>query len=168
MFNFNVKLMNVFRCNDNAQLFHHFKRFSIYTASSLESDSNECVGRCLYVLHIRLPSRICMRQLRGKKKAVTQCSLQTRRESCYSGQYFHSTKNYNNEKYFQPLLLSLKVNTYQCNTFLNNHPKSLILRNNRMTKFTWPNFWSGFSVIKNTYPIYLLATFWYGSSKYYS
>lgn len=53
-----------FRCYDDAQFLHDVERLSIDSSGSLESNRNERLGRCLYVLHIREPPRVRVRQLR--------------------------------------------------------------------------------------------------------
>lgn len=53
-----------FRCDNNAQFFHHFQRFPIDVARRVESDGDERLGRRLYVFHLREFTRICLRELR--------------------------------------------------------------------------------------------------------
>lgn len=71
-----------FRCNNNAQLFHNVKRFPIYVTRRLQSNSDECLGRRLYVLYLRFSSRIRLCKLRGKEKTAAQRCLQARRKPC--------------------------------------------------------------------------------------
>lgn len=76
-----------YRCNDNVEFFHYIERVSVHPACGVESYGHERVGRGVHVFHLRVTARVRMRELRGQKKAFTQCGLQTWRESGHSGEY---------------------------------------------------------------------------------
>lgn len=75
-------MITFFRCNNNAQLFHNVKWFPIYVTRRVQSNSDECLGRRLYVLYLRFSTRIRLCKLRGKEKAAAQRCLQARRKPC--------------------------------------------------------------------------------------
>nr|WBV79777.1 glutamate-gated chloride channel B [Thrips tabaci] len=58
--------------DDNAQLFHHFQRFPVDAARRVQPHGHERVGRRVHVLHLRVASRVCGRQLRGQEEAPAQ------------------------------------------------------------------------------------------------
>jgi hypothetical protein len=83
----NIKSINFhpFRRNNHAEFLHHIERLPEYITSRFQSDSHECMGRRMHVLHLCFAAGICLCQLCGKETAIAQCCLSTRRESRYSG-----------------------------------------------------------------------------------
>lgn len=74
------------RCNNNVEFFHNIKRLSVHPAGGVKSYSHERVGWGVHVFHLRIPTRVRVRKLRGQEKAFTQRGLQTRRESGHPGE----------------------------------------------------------------------------------
>lgn len=69
------------RRHDHAEFFHHLERFPQHTAGGFEPDRDERVGRRLHVLHLRVPARVRVRQLRRPETAPAQRRLPAGRES---------------------------------------------------------------------------------------
>lgn len=82
-------MLHVHRRHDYVEFFHNLKRIPEHAAGCLQSDRHERVGRRLHVLHLRIASRVRVRQLRGQKAAAAQCCLSTRRESSDTGNYIN-------------------------------------------------------------------------------
>lgn len=73
------------RCDDHVEFFHHVQRFPKYTSGRVQFDGDERVGRSLHVLHLRVPPRVRLRQLRGSQAAAAQRRLPPGREPSDSG-----------------------------------------------------------------------------------
>lgn len=76
------------RRNNHAEFFHHLERFPQHTAGGFEPDGDERVGRRLHVLHLRVPARVRVRQLRRPEAAPAQRRLPAGRKSGHPGRSF--------------------------------------------------------------------------------
>lgn len=74
-----------FRCNNDAQLFHHVEWLPGNAARRFELDCHERVGRRVHVLHLRESSRVRLRELRRPQTADAQRCLSSGRESRHPG-----------------------------------------------------------------------------------
>lgn len=59
------------RCHNHVEFFHDIKWFPFHPASGIQSNGHERVGRRVYVLYIRISTRVRVCQLRGEKKTPT-------------------------------------------------------------------------------------------------
>lgn len=75
------------RRHNHAEFFHHLERFPQHTAGGFEPDGDERVGRRLHVLHLRVPARVCVRQLRRPETAPAQRRLPAGRKSGHPGRF---------------------------------------------------------------------------------
>lgn len=74
-----------FRCNNDAQLFHHVEWLPGDAARRFEPDCHERVGRRVHVLHLRESSRVRLRELRRPQAADAQRCLSSGREPRHPG-----------------------------------------------------------------------------------
>lgn len=74
-----------FRCNNDAQLFHHVEWLPGNAARRFEPDCHERVGRRVHVLHLRESSRVRLRELRRSQTADAQRCLSSGREPRHPG-----------------------------------------------------------------------------------
>lgn len=88
----NLHSSSSWRRDNNAELFHHLKQFPRYITCGVQSNSNECLGWCMYVFHIRKSAGICMCELCGTKTTTPQRGVSARRESSDTGKTSVSAK----------------------------------------------------------------------------
>lgn len=74
-----------FRCNNDAQLFHHVEWLPGNVARRFEPDCHERVGWRVHVLHLRESSRVRLRELRRSQAADAQRCLSSGREPRHPG-----------------------------------------------------------------------------------
>lgn len=74
-----------YRCNNDAQLFHHVEWLPGNAARRFELDCHERVGRRVHVLHLRESSRVRLRELRRPQTADAQRCLSSGREPRHPG-----------------------------------------------------------------------------------
>lgn len=61
-----------YRCNDDVELFHNIEWIQIDTASGLQFNSNERLGRGVHVFYIRVTPRVRVCELRRSEEASAQ------------------------------------------------------------------------------------------------
>lgn len=81
----NLVNLCIFRGHNNAQFLHNVQWFSFHVASSVQFNCYERLGWCVYVLHLRISSGVCVCELCGKEKTFAQRSVQARRKSGNAG-----------------------------------------------------------------------------------
>lgn len=74
------------RCYHYVELLHNVQRIPFHIASRIKLDSYECLGRRMYVFHLRIAARVRVRELRGQKTTSTQRGVPTRGEPGNTGE----------------------------------------------------------------------------------
>lgn len=82
---YNCYFQSYFRCNNDAQLFHHVEWLPGNAARRFELDCHERMGRRMHVLHLRESSRVRLCELRWSQTADAQRCLSSGRESRHPG-----------------------------------------------------------------------------------
>lgn len=54
----------------DAQFFHHLQRFPVHPTCGVQPNGHECMGRGVHVFYLRVPVRVCVRELCGTEKTV--------------------------------------------------------------------------------------------------
>lgn len=78
---------SAYRCYNNVELFHNIERVSVDITGRVELDCHERMGRRVYVLYLRFPAGVRVRQLRGQEATSSQRRVPPRREPCHAGNY---------------------------------------------------------------------------------
>lgn len=75
------------RCNDYVEFLHNVQRIPFNFASGVELNSYERLGWSVHVFHLRVATRVCVRELRGAQAASTQRGLPTGGKPGYTGEF---------------------------------------------------------------------------------